>query len=112
MGAVLSAATVSGLIPLLRCVKYASLRARVILPMEINTNSLRCSMVFAAAFVILELKAIKYCNLSMAANTFEEIFSFTLSMYSLQLTLHVLLYLKKAPVKAGSLVADYCGFPG
>ena len=64
----------SGLIPLLRCVRYASRFARVKFPMEINTNLLRCSMVFAAACVILELKSIKYCKSSMEVDTFEELF--------------------------------------
>ena len=74
MGAVLGAVTMSGLIPLLRCVRYASVRVGVKFPMEINTNLLRCSMVFAAACVMLELKSIKYCNSSMALDTLVEVF--------------------------------------
>ena len=48
-GAVLRAARVSGLMPVLRCDKYESLRANVVLATVTNTKSVRCSKVLAMA---------------------------------------------------------------
>ena len=48
-GAVLKAARVSGLIPVFRWFRYASLRPKVGLPMEMKTKSVRCSIVLAAS---------------------------------------------------------------
>ena len=58
-GAVLSAVSVSGLMPVLRWLKYASRWTRVRLPIDMKMNSDKCSMDFAAECVMLELKSIR-----------------------------------------------------
>ena len=73
-GAVLKAANVSGLIPVLMCVRYESLLANVKLPMETNTKSVRCSIAFATTQVMLALKSMRYCNSSVAVATLEALF--------------------------------------
>ena len=49
---------------------------RIKLPIETKTKSVRCSMVYATAWVMvmLELKSMRYCNWIVAAETFEEPF--------------------------------------
>ena len=92
-GAVLKADKVSCLMPFFKWVRYASLRARMRLPIDMNTKSVRCSMALDAAWVMLALKFIKYCSSSVASDTLVELFPL-LSLRSLQLSLHVRLYLK------------------
>ena len=43
-------------------------------PMEVKTKSVKCSIVFAAAWVMLALKSMKDCSLSVAVETLEELF--------------------------------------
>ena len=58
-GAVLSAVSVSGLIPVLRWLKYASRQTRVRIPIDMKMNSDKCSTDLAAVCVMLELKSIR-----------------------------------------------------
>ena len=73
-GAVLKAARVSGIIPVFRWFRYASLRAKVRLPMEMKTKSVRCSIVLAAAWVMLALKSMRNWSSSVATDTLVELF--------------------------------------
>ena len=68
-GAVLKVAKVSGLMPVFRWLRYASLGARVRLPTEIKMKSVKCSIIFAAAWVMLALKSMRYCSSSVAVET-------------------------------------------
>ena len=70
------AAKVSGLMPVFRWVRYESLQATVRLPMEIKTKSVKCSMVFATALVMLALKSMRYCSSSVAVVTLEALYPF------------------------------------
>ena len=79
-GAVLKAAILSGLTPVFKWVRLRPY-VPVKLPMDMKTNSVRCSIAFAAAWVMLELKFIKYCSLSMAVDTLEELLPL-LSVYT------------------------------
>ena len=71
--AALKADKVSSLIPDFKWFRYSSLRDKVRFPMEMKTNSVRCSIVFAAAWVMLALKSIRYWSSSMAAETLFEL---------------------------------------
>ena len=70
----------SGLIPALRCDKYESLRVKVVLATVTKTKSLRCSRVFAIAWVILALKFIKNCSSSAAPAALEDDFPLAMSI--------------------------------
>ena len=73
-GAVLSAVRVSSFMPVLRWLMYGSLCAKVRFPIEMKTNSDKCSIDLAAACEMLELKAIKNCSSSAAEDTLLELF--------------------------------------
>ena len=103
-GAVLKADKVSCLMPFFTWERNASLHARERLPIEMNTKSVRCSMALAAGDAGIKVHQI--LQLICCLRNLGRTLSFTLTANNLQLSLHVLWYLKKSPIKTRCLIAN------
>ena len=108
-GADLSAVSVSGLIPVLRWLKYASRRTKVRLPIVMKMNPDKCSidrLCNARVKVLQVVQFISCCGRLCRA------LPFVFCLQNFKLVLHVLLNPEETAVKAGRLVTYNRSLPG